>query len=412
MGNYFKLGLFIAIVVMMVTALSAAEEPGWVSTTSDCQVYVAKSANSNISWSGKCVDGFAEGPGTLIWSNGTRYEGEMYAGTITGQGKFSWVNGDWYQGEFKNGRREGNGIQYLSCSGSYQGEFHNGLMDGYGVLITSNGNRYEGEFQRGVMHGLGVRQYADGSRYEGEFKFNQEEGIGSLTLANHAHYEGEFQNGKPDGHALVTYPDGGVYEGTYVDGHADGRGIMSKPNGERDVGFFKDNNKGVLKLISSIGPPLYESCNTFCSTSSLSCSSTGASKIPPDDPNYQQRMIDASVACGREIQLCQTSCERHNPTVQDIKGIIVVGEIDETTVPDSTQGKTDTSKAEKKAAKPLVDFATAQADATAELRARLAKMRPQLQSVQQKVATLPQVSVKDFSRDNRNSNKCPSVAKN
>lgn len=408
MSKCFHFGTLIAIT--MIANVSRAAEEELVTTASGCQVLVAQSvAKTTVNWTGKCVDGFAEGPGVLSWSNGSRYEGEMYAGTITGKGKFFWTNGDWYQGEFKKGRRDGVGTQYFSCSGSYQGQFRNGVMDGFGVLITGNGNRYEGQFHNGAMHGLGVRQYANGGRYEGEFKFSQEEGVGSLTLANRARYEGEFQNGKPDGHALVTYPNGDVYEGTYVDGRVDGRGIITKPNGERDVGFFKANDKGVLKLISNIGPALYETCNTFCSTTSLSCSSTVASSIPPDDPNYQQRMIDASVACGREMNLCQTSCERHNPTVRDIKGIIEVGEIDSVDTGTTTTSKADTGKATS-STKPLVDFATAQVEATSDLRSRLAQMRQHLQLMQQQIAGLPQVAVAELKNQNRNLANCPASA--
>jgi len=386
------------VVLTLATVLSiahAADSDTWVPASSGCMVSVPSSMAKTVkvTWSGACSDGYADGKGLLTWSNGNRYEGELLVGTINGKGTFYWANGDWYQGEFRNGRREGMGVQHFGCTGSYRGQFHNGVMDGLGVLDMADGNHYEGTFRNGLMDGLGTRSFADGSTYEGEFKRNQREGLGALVLKNAARYEGEFMNDQPEGRALVTYPDGGVYEGAYVSGHVDGRGIMTKLNGERDVGFFKDN-KGVLKVVSNIGPALYEPCSTHCNTTTSSCSSNAVSGIGPDDPMYQIKVTSAAVTCGRELQQCVTMCERQNPTVRELKGVVEIGEIDDVKDSGSSKKEEPATREERIAAgKVAVSFVDEQVTSTRELRTRLTQQREQIKTLQSKLANMPSVSV-------------------
>lgn len=385
----------IAVLVVMIFAQSKSHATGndqWIATTSGCMVsasnLIAKTVK--VSWTGNCSDGYADGNGVLTWSNGNRYEGELYVGTIRGNGTFYWANGDWYEGEFKNGRREGIGTQHFDCSGQYHGEFHNGVMDGVGALQMADGNRYEGAFHNGVMEGLGVRNFADGSKYEGEFKHNQQEGLGTLVQANQFRYEGEFYGDHPEGHALVTNANGITYEGMYVDGHVDGRGILTKPNGERDVGIFRER-KGVMKLVSTLGPQLYEPCQTHCSTTITSCGSNSIAGIAPDDPNYQMKLMNASVTCGREMEQCTSICQRHNPTVVELKGIVEVGELDDpanTTSADNVVHDTKPADTKTSAAKAAINYADEQAAATSELRARLVQQRQQLKVLQQRLQSL------------------------
>jgi hypothetical protein len=199
-------------------------------------------------------------------------------------------------------------------------------------------------------------------------------------------------NDQPEGRALVTYPDGGVYEGKYVNGHVDGRGIMTKLNGERDVGFFKDN-KGVLKVVSNIGPALYEPCSTHCNTTTPSCSSNGVSGISPDDPMYQIKVTNAAVTCGRELQQCTTMCERQNPTVRELKGVVEIGEADDVKSSNQSKDTLETREERIAASKVAVSFVDEQMTNTRELRTRLTQQREQLKILQSKLATLPPVSV-------------------
>jgi hypothetical protein len=416
MKNRFNLVLLFAL--MITASLSYAAGDDASSARSGCRVMASpQTPELRVSWSGGCSNGYAEGTGVLTWASGNRYEGDVRAGVINGNGTFYWTNGDWYQGEFRDGRRHGVGTHYFGCSGRYQGEFQNGMMhgvgafymangdhyegevrngvmDGVGKYFLSKGNRYEGEFSKGAMQGSGVRFYADGSRYEGEFKRNEQDGVGSLYLANRARYQGEFKSGQPSGAALVTFANGDVYEGAYIEGHVDGRGILTKKNGERDVGIFKEQRPGVLKMMSSIGPRLYEPCQQHCSTTTLSCSS--AVMAASADSAFPDPMR-AAVDCARDVQRCTSFCERRNPTVRDLKGVIEIDEHPNNAVGESAKNDStrDTASIEVPIvdSKTLLDFAAEQDAATDALRLRLEQQQMQLQELRQQVARLPRPAV-------------------
>jgi len=401
----------------------AARNEQWVSTTSGCMVSAssAMAKDITVTWSGRCSDGYADGKGTMTWSNGNRYEGDVYVGVISGKGNFYWANGDWYEGDFKNGRRDGIGTQHFGCTGQYYGEFHNNVMDGVGVMSMVDGNRYEGVFRNGLLEGVGIRYLADGGRYEGEFKRNQQDGIGTLFQANHYRYEGEFKDNHAEGHALVTDENGATFEGMYIDGQVEGRGILSKPNGERDVGTFS-SRKGVLRLVSTLGPPLYEPCQTQCSSNVASCNSGNFMAISPDDPTYQTKILDAQISCGNDMRNCTTMCERLNPTARELKGIVEVGEIDDTagtaspghvaagTKSQDAAGHDSSARNTKSSAnKEAVNFVDEQIAATNELKARLGKVHEQLKILQQ---TLKRVSAQKSSgvgSVNKTAGDCPST---
>jgi len=55
------------------------------------------------------VDGGSIGPGTTVWPNGDRYEGEWIDGKKYGHGKITLANGNWYDGEWRDGYADGEG---------------------------------------------------------------------------------------------------------------------------------------------------------------------------------------------------------------------------------------------------------------------------------------------------------------
>ena len=91
--------------------------------------------NETVNWSGSCVNGLAQGPGSLQWlHNGKPYEKD--------------------QGEWNEGRQSGRGTQDWGL-GSYDGELVNGEPHGRGAL-TLQSSRYEGEFRDGKPNGTGA----------------------------------------------------------------------------------------------------------------------------------------------------------------------------------------------------------------------------------------------------------------
>lgn len=108
----------------------------WVADThSLCQVWDPNpQIGETVVWSGACVNGHAEGAGTLQWIKG---------GTAIETDKGVW----------RNGRQQGSGVQTWS-TGRYEGEIADGEPNGRGVLTMKN-LRYEGQFRDGKPNGSG-----------------------------------------------------------------------------------------------------------------------------------------------------------------------------------------------------------------------------------------------------------------
>jgi hypothetical protein len=110
-----------------------------------------------VTWSGTCVDGFAEGPGVNQWFHAgepvERYEGTMRAGKTHGRGTNTSSNGERYDGEWRDGQLHGRGVFTYADGSRYEGEWRDSDANGRGVMISANGNRYDGEWRDGKAHG-------------------------------------------------------------------------------------------------------------------------------------------------------------------------------------------------------------------------------------------------------------------
>ena len=89
--------------------------------------------------------------GTLLLSNGSKYEGKFIENMYDGQGAFAFLDGRKYKGDFKKGQKNGQGtINWINGS-SYTGEWKNGHQHGHGKFIDTKGVSHEGEFADGKM---------------------------------------------------------------------------------------------------------------------------------------------------------------------------------------------------------------------------------------------------------------------
>ena len=85
--------------------------------------------SENVTWSGRCADGLATGPGTAQWLESgrptLRFDGTFVRGLLDGRGKMIGADGDRYEGDYKGGLRHGHGI-YVSGRGErFEGEYAN-----------------------------------------------------------------------------------------------------------------------------------------------------------------------------------------------------------------------------------------------------------------------------------------------
>lgn len=164
-----------------------------------CQVFDPNPRpQETFTWSGGCIEGFADGSGVLQWSldekPSTRLEVTLVRGKAEGPGSSVGANGLRFEGRFSNGERSGKG-----------------------VMIWPNGDRYEGTWLLGERTGAGMLTRTNGGRYEGDFLNGHWSGKGTFTTSAGARYTGDWVNDKRQGNGTAAWPDGTRYEGPFVD---------------------------------------------------------------------------------------------------------------------------------------------------------------------------------------------------
>lgn len=151
--------------------------PGYLADGKGCRVFDGSpAANEQVLWTGACADGFATGPGTLVW----RVDGQVVE--------------------------------------TVRGALSAGKLDGAGVIIEQDGSSYAGDWKAGVKSGRGVQIEANGDTYEGDWADDRRDGQGTYKFAAGGGYEGTFRAGLPDGPGTLRGKDGGAVQGEWHEG--------------------------------------------------------------------------------------------------------------------------------------------------------------------------------------------------
>jgi hypothetical protein len=137
---------------------SALAEDGFILDKKGCKVgNPSPKPDESVSWSGACLNGYADGKGVLQWYvNGvpsTRYDGTLHEGVLAGQGKLTMPDGASYEGGWRAGKQHGNGVQMMPDGTRYEGQWKNGLPDGHGELRNASGETLAGEWKDGSYVG-------------------------------------------------------------------------------------------------------------------------------------------------------------------------------------------------------------------------------------------------------------------
>lgn len=192
--------LFLALAL---PAPAVAQEPPAFVGQADCRIARLELApeNSEIKWSGKCKDGYADGPGNLTWTStqrNWRLEGALARGEVVGEVTLTFNEGS-YAGPLKHGVPHGLGFFQFSSGpiAMYEGEVVAGQRHGYGIAVYTDRSRYDGLWQHGRRHGKGKATFTLGGSYDGEWKDDKFDGKGSIVYAGAGHrYEGQFASGR------------------------------------------------------------------------------------------------------------------------------------------------------------------------------------------------------------------------
>jgi|GEM_PF-506678 len=145
---------YIVAAILFALAGNAVAGGTWIADANGCKIWEpTPGKNETVTWSGACVNGYADGTGTLQ----------------------SIVNGALFS--------------------TYDGNLAGGKQEGKGSTLYANGDRYEGSYVNGQFEGLGMIQYASGIRYEGSWKAGKYDGIGKITTRDKQVTESEFKAG-------------------------------------------------------------------------------------------------------------------------------------------------------------------------------------------------------------------------
>lgn len=196
-----RLAVLLCAILSMQGALAAASP----ADAKDCRVgHPVAGPGEELSWSGACKDGFADGPGVLVLRAGrgqpdTKYEVTLVHGEISGEGTRTASDGK-YIGTFKDGIPDGKGYFKFLKGVQYEGDVADGRPNGVGTMVWPDRSRYDGQWKDGERDGAGHMIFAIGGSYDGQWKKNRFNGKGVLTYAGSGRrYEGEFRNGHPLG---------------------------------------------------------------------------------------------------------------------------------------------------------------------------------------------------------------------
>ena len=149
--------LFFLVLVQFATLSAYAEDSDgeWIKDQNGCKHFNPHpQVNENLTWSGACKDGYAEGNGKIKWNVDGKlaeeYEGDYARGRPEGKGAMtSHENGQKYNGEWKEGVPTGEGKLIMPYGTTYVGQFLNWRFEGVGELTSPDGRSIYGEWANG-----------------------------------------------------------------------------------------------------------------------------------------------------------------------------------------------------------------------------------------------------------------------
>ena len=162
-----------------MAALAQAPLQGYLADPdSGCKVWAQNPVPKQVvRWSGACVGGYAEGPGTVtLIIEGAEFQRltvPRHLGKASGPGVADYANGAHMEGTWKDGVRHG-----------------------HFVVTFRNGTRFETDYRNGAFSRRGTVAWPDGTRYEGEIT----------------------EEPKPNGQGRAVNPTGQVYQGQWKNG--------------------------------------------------------------------------------------------------------------------------------------------------------------------------------------------------
>ncbi|KAH3723235.1 2-isopropylmalate synthase [Pelomyxa schiedti] len=219
-------------------------------------------------YTGDLLGAMRHGSGTMIFTNGSVYEGDWVKGKQHGQGKLTrsgldgdqshnimgpgreaysglwvggmkeghgthkWPDGSVYDGMWHRDKRHGQGVMQNKAKGYIydgMGSWDNGKRSGHGIDTKANGDKYNGEWAAGKREGVGLMEWGEtGEYYIGKWMNDMQAGNGEMRMKNGDVHMGEWVLGKMHGEGTVTREGSRhVFKGNFKEGMAEGSGVWT-----------------------------------------------------------------------------------------------------------------------------------------------------------------------------------------
>jgi hypothetical protein len=154
----------------------ADDETHWlIDPYTHCRLFDANAkSGDSVGWSGDCEAGLASGTGTATFMHGDKqfesFTGMFASGmALDGPVTVSWGDGWRFDGNEVAGQFSGPGVLVNAAKDRFDGLWAAGKMNGQGILIRADGQRYDGAWKDDLPNGPGTLTRTDGSVVKGVF---------------------------------------------------------------------------------------------------------------------------------------------------------------------------------------------------------------------------------------------------
>jgi hypothetical protein len=171
--------------------------------------YLFQEYDNGTVYKGEFVEGKRHGYGVEDYPNGDNYDGYWKEDVRHGYGTFSKADGSKLEGNWVDGELTcSHGTLTYSNGDVFQGDVVKGMAHGSGILRTKVGGIYDGEFKDNYIEGYGIFIFSDGSSFNGDWKHGDLHGHGFFRFGHSSDYlEGDWKDGKKTGKCEYIFPD-------------------------------------------------------------------------------------------------------------------------------------------------------------------------------------------------------------
>ena len=120
--------------------------------------------------------------GTITWTSGKKFVGELKDGKINGQATLTWADGYKEVAVYKDGKKNGQATLTSPNGEKFVGEYKDGEENGQGTYTWPSGQKFVGEYKDGKKNGQGTHTWPNGHKEVAVYKDGEIVKIISSTI--------------------------------------------------------------------------------------------------------------------------------------------------------------------------------------------------------------------------------------